>query len=180
MKTLDDSEEWRPVAIPEYAEIYEVSSHGRVRRAKENRGMGGYKPIGQFLKPWRSSQGRLAISLSAKNKVRKIFLHHLVLGAFVGPRPKGMEGCHGDGNSQNNHLSNLRWDTHASNQNDMARHGSVKGERNGGAKLNESTVIEIRNRHANGSSLDELRIAFGISKANACLIVNRKAWRHVA
>lgn len=51
-------------------------------------------------------------------------VHRLVLEAFVGPCPEGMEGCHGDGDPTNNSLGNLRWDTATSNQLDKVRHGT--------------------------------------------------------
>lgn len=50
------------------------------------------------------------------------FVHRLVLEAFVGPRPSGMEACHfPDHDKSNNSLSNLRWDTHAENEKDNYR-----------------------------------------------------------
>lgn len=52
-----------------------------------------------------------------------LLVSQLVLKAFVGPRPRGMEGCHNDGNASNNYLSNLRWDTHHENMRDVERHG---------------------------------------------------------
>ncbi|MGH3845534.1 MAG: HNH endonuclease [Pseudonocardiaceae bacterium] len=51
-------------------------------------------------------------------------VHHLVLTAFVEPRPPGKEGRHLDRNPGNNHLSNLRWSTHSENQLDQIRHGT--------------------------------------------------------
>jgi hypothetical protein len=51
-------------------------------------------------------------------------VHRLVLTAFVGPCPEGMEGCHNDGNPINNHLDNLRWDTRSANAHDTVRHGA--------------------------------------------------------
>ena len=53
---------------------------------------------------------------------KKMFLvHRLVLLAFVGPCPVGMEGCHFDNDATNNRLSNLRWDTLSNNQKDRVR-----------------------------------------------------------
>lgn len=56
-------------------------------------------------------------------------IHSLVLEAFVGPRPDGMEGCHNDGDPANNHLANLRWDTRAANNQDTLRHGRHEKKR---------------------------------------------------
>lgn len=42
-------------------------------------------------------------------------VHLYVLETFVGPRPEGMQACHGDGDPANNRLSNLRWDTCSNN-----------------------------------------------------------------
>ena len=51
------------------------------------------------------------------------YIHRLVRLAFRGPAPKGHEGCHYDGDSLNNRLDNLRWDTRAGNVQDTIRHG---------------------------------------------------------
>lgn len=56
-------------------------------------------------------------------------VHHLVLEAFVGPRPPGLECCHNDGNSMNNKPGNLRWDTHQANMEDLKRHRQERKER---------------------------------------------------
>ncbi len=53
------------------------------------------------------------------------YVHRLVLEAFVGPCPPGMVACHYDGNSANNAVSNLRWDTQAGNIADKKRHGTA-------------------------------------------------------
>ncbi|MDP7729539.1 HNH endonuclease [Mycobacterium sp. TY813] len=51
-------------------------------------------------------------------------MHHLVLEAFVGPRPPGLEGCHGNGDPADNSVANLRWDTRSANVFDSVRHGT--------------------------------------------------------
>ena len=52
-----------------------------------------------------------------------LYSHRLVALAWIGPQPEGMEVCHDDGDPTNNHVSNLRWDTHQANASDMVRHG---------------------------------------------------------
>lgn len=110
------------------------------------------------------------------------YVHHLVLEAFVGPRPSGMEACHfPDRNPANNSLSNLRWDTRKSNRNDMVTHGTIcLGERHGSAKLNTETVKSIRAEYSSGKHTQtELGIKYGICQASIANIVHRRTWKHV-
>ncbi|QOV97160.1 HNH endonuclease [Rhodococcus pyridinivorans] len=51
-------------------------------------------------------------------------VHRLVLEAFTGPCPDGMVGCHNDGDTTNNRLDNLRWDTPGANNRDKRTHGT--------------------------------------------------------
>lgn len=72
-------------------------------------------------------------------------VHRLVLLAFVGPCPDGMEGCHDDNDPRNNCVSNLRWDTMERNQQDRVKHGTHnRGSNSTRAKLNEAAVRRIR------------------------------------
>lgn len=64
------------------------------------------------------------VCFQADGKKKYYYVHVLVLDAFVGPRPKGMEACHNDGDGTNNKLSNLRWDTHKANIQDSISHGT--------------------------------------------------------
>lgn len=50
-----------------------------------------------------------------KRRRKKMYVHRLVLEAFTGPCPKGMECLHADDDPTNNHLTNLRWGTHSDN-----------------------------------------------------------------
>lgn len=54
-----------------------------------------------------------------------------------------------DGDKMNNHISNLVWGTNAENSEDMARHGTLKGERNPASKLTEPDVIRLRKEAIN-------------------------------
>lgn len=50
-------------------------------------------------------------------------MHRLVLLAFVGPCPDGMEACHANDIPTDNRLANLRWGTHADNMRDRIENG---------------------------------------------------------
>lgn len=93
---------------------YKVSDQGRVLGRR-----------GNVLSPKITKKGnyRLVWLITEDGgKSRKV--HHLVFEAFVGPRPKGMEACHRDGDPSNNQLTNLRWGTKSSNALDRVSHGN--------------------------------------------------------
>jgi hypothetical protein len=76
---------------------------------------------------------------------RKLWVHHAVLLAFVGPRPVGQECRHLDGNPANNSLQNLRWGTRLENSHDKQRHGTeLRGEAKPDARLTVAQVRAIR------------------------------------
>ena len=75
-----------------------------------------------------------------KRVYRKVY--RLVLEAFVGPCPEGMEACHNDGNPLNCRLDNLRWDTRKNNHADKIKHGT--SNRGLQSPLSEDDVREIR------------------------------------
>lgn len=56
-------------------------------------------------------------------KRRDFKVHRLVMEAFVGPCPEGLEVLHWDDNPANNHLSNLRYGTRSENVKDRVRNG---------------------------------------------------------
>lgn len=109
--------------IPGFEGLYQVSDQGRVRSVDRKipamsrhgtRHLRTYK--GKILRPGRLSSGHLSVVLG--HGAAGVTIHSLVMLAFVGPCPAGTEICHNDRNPENNHLSNLRYDTRASNLKD--------------------------------------------------------------
>lgn len=121
--------------------------------------------------------------LLCSSKGHKEFqVHRLVLLAFVGPCPEGMQGCHfPDRDRSNNQLVNLSWDTCTENQRDRKYHGTdSSGEANGQSKLTELKVKKIRRLHNKlGLSYGELGRRFQVSSTLIRFIVLRMAWKHV-
>jgi len=62
-------------------------------------------------------------TLSRNADYHRRYIHHLVLEAFVGPRPPGTECCHRNDIKTDNRLENLRWDTSSANMYDRVRNG---------------------------------------------------------
>jgi hypothetical protein len=124
-----------------------------------------------------SHDGYLSVGLYRSGRAHRRKVHLLVLEAFIGPRPPGLEGCHNDGHPANCALGNLRWDTHRENQTDRVRHGTVpRGSRSGVAKLNEAAVADIRKRLAAGATRRELAMAFGVSPSTISAIRSGQNW----
>ena len=109
----------------------------------------------------------------------KIFpVHRLVLDAFVGPRPEGMECRHLDGNPSNNALSNLCWGTPKENGEDAVAHGtSNRGSKSNTCKLTPEDVREIRRLCADGTmKISEIAKIKGVTWANVDAILKRRSW----
>jgi hypothetical protein len=74
--------------------------------------------------------GYLRVNLVRDGKHYSRPAHCLVLEAFVGPCPLGMEACHfPDTERSNNRLDNLRWDTRSENMRDKFRDTMGRSEK---------------------------------------------------
>ncbi len=87
---------------------YQISDGGEVKSFKHR------KPI--VLKPSHGSSGYSHVLLYQNDKRNDCNVHRLVLVAFVGKCPAGMEANHIDGSKPNNRLDNLEYVTHSENQ----------------------------------------------------------------
>lgn len=128
--TLSDFEEWRDV--PGWSGYYQVSNHGRVRsldRTIITKAGKRHRLKGKAFRPARNEYGYPRLSLKKHGAEVKRYVHHLVLEAFVGPCPPGMEACHWNDIPDDNRLENLRWGTSAENKADMARNGGNKNRK---------------------------------------------------
>lgn len=103
--------------------MYEVSDKGRVRSLPRVNSIGRKVPE-RVLKERRTPTGRPRVLLSKNGLVREYYTYRLVLKAFVGPCPPGMEALHWDDDLNNNSLENLRWGTRTDNMRDMSRNGN--------------------------------------------------------
>ena len=107
-------------------------------------------------------------------------VHRLILEAFVGECPNGMEACHDNDIPNDNRLANLRWDYPKNNSKDRIKNGSSgKGTANAMASLTDEKVIQLRKDRETGMTYYQLGDKYGISFQHASLIVNRKRWDHI-
>lgn len=165
------AEIWKPVdGFPGYF----VSDHGRLRN-KSLLILGG-------ISRQKGAPSHVKVRLRKDGKQHPRVLSRLVLTAFVGPCPEGMECCHWDGDPTNNHLSNLRWDTRVANRADMRRHGReriFRGEEHPNAKFSDADARALSRLRLRRGDQTRLAKIFGVSQPTIEAIVNGRRWRHV-
>ena len=118
---MQSIETWKPVVG--YEGIYEVSDRGRVR-SLDRVNPAGHRLRGKMLKLRHHPRGYMQTTLTRDGICQTKKIHRLVLEAFVGPCPPGMESCHRNGVRDDNRVSNLRWDTPLANAADRIAHGT--------------------------------------------------------
>lgn len=164
-----EHERW--LAIPSAPE-YQVSSLGRVRSFKW-----GYPKI---LRYDRNESGYMRVKIHAAGSARIRYVHGLVLEAFVGQRPAGMEVCHfPDPNPENCRLANLRYGTSLDNSDDRRRHGTiVRGSKHHKAKTTYFCVTLMRWLNAeHGVSKVALADWFGLKASAVGYAVRGDSWQ---
>jgi Autographiviridae endonuclease len=109
---------------------------------------------------------------------KMLLIHRYSYETNVGEIPEGMEVLHSCDNRRCINPKHLFLGTQADNNQDMKSKGRCCcGESHHNAKLKANEVSEIRRLFTKKVSLGEIANRFAISKSNACLIANRKAWR---
>lgn len=68
--------------------------------------------------------GHPLVSIHKPGHPRTCTVHGLVMLAFRGGTPAGLEICHNNGVATDNRLENLRFDTHVANMADAKAHGT--------------------------------------------------------
>jgi hypothetical protein len=138
------------------------------------------RPTSIYRRPDGSRYCIVQLRAVANGKVRNYYVHRLVLEAFVGPCPPGMLACHNDGNTANNDVGNLRWDTIKNNQADKRKHGTQPlGERAGGAKLKEADIHTIRRLRKAGISQQEIGARLKVAQTTISKILRKLRWSHI-
>jgi hypothetical protein len=173
MSNSDSMVEYRPI---EGFPAYRVGSDGSVWSCVQHRAAGWYR-----LKFHTDKKGYARVFLVPSN--RRYYVHRLVLEAFVGPCPDGMECRHfPDRNPSNNNLSNLQWGTPVENQSDTLFHGTKRlGTRATNAKLTDDLVLAIRSEYAAGGiSEKSLGDKHGVSAHTVHSVLKRWTWKHVS
>lgn len=169
------TEIWKSVA--EFEGIYSVSSLGRVRRDKGGKGA----RAGIILRPAINPKGYRMVTLHNNGFKRSRSVHTLVAGAFLGPRPVGLEVNHKDGDKLNNASSNLEYVSGKANVRHAWENNLVRkrvGEKTNSCKL---TARKVKNIRALKGKFSARKVAtkYGVVKSTIQNIWNGKTWTHV-
>lgn len=173
--SLSTIEEWRPVVG---FSGYEVSDLGRVKSTARTVIRSG-RPLcirEKVMRGYVRADGYTIITFRKHGRSAQELLHRIVLTAFGGCCPDGMQCCHADGNRQNNQITNLRWGTPLENHQDAMAHGTWVKPRPV-AKLTETQIREIRavGKWPYGSKLMKAK-ELGISLDHLLGILRGDAW----
>ncbi len=103
---------------------------------------------------------------------RTVQIHRLVLEAFVGPCPEGMECRHLDGDGTNNRLENLAWGTPKENSADRRRHGTQVCGNQLSPLTNDDVLAIIQDGRTNA----DIAATYGVNHQTIASIKAREAW----
>lgn len=160
-----------------YSGLYQVSNMGRIKSLLFNKE--------KFLKPWKRKAGHFLVNLYINKKSKTFYLHKLIMEAFIGPCPDGLEVRHLDGNGTNNILSNLKYGTRTENVRDAIKHGTFKGppkqlgSKNFRATVNEKQVIKVKKLLNNNFSVAQISKILNIKNYIISSIKKGDTWKHI-
>jgi hypothetical protein len=153
----------------------------RIRGQRFPERRGPWKEVATYRRPYGCRYMVFCYRPESGGPVQCFYVHRIVLEAFKGPSPDGMEARHKDGDTSNNHIDNLEWGTHAENMEDKRRHGrGSEGTKNGNAKITDGDVREIRRSYKeDGVYQKVIAKKFGLKQTTVSRIVLGKSWKHV-
>ena len=161
-------ETWRDV--PGWSGYYEVSNLGNVRSVDRTLTFSDGR-VRAFKGAPRATHtdsfGYKKVTLKRAGVNQRVLIHQIVATTWIGPRPAGLQVCHGDGDKTNNAASNLRYDTPAANHADAVRHGTAHRPR----KLSDETVAAIRAAKGQ-ATFAVLSEKFGVSRTHVYNLQN--------
>lgn len=172
-RKTEASERWHDVKG--YEGLYKVSSSGRVMSLQNRKGPNW------ILRTRPDTSGHLQVDLRRNGSARNYLVHRLVLEAFTGPCPAGLETAHLNGIPSDNRISNLIWTTRKENCRHKIIHGTILcGEKVWCARLSSSDVLEIRKLIKGKHFLiREIAARFGVARETIAGIKHGRTWKHL-
>lgn len=180
LNTIANEEEiWAPVVG--YEGLYSVSNLGRVKRETDSH----CSQAGKILKSCANSRGySIVVLISDRRKRSSKYVHRLVCTAFNGLPPSSAHAVnHLNGNKQDNRDHNLEWVTQKENVLHAFRlklRSGFLGEQNGGARLDNEDVTQIRLLAATRNLTQRrLGMLYNVHPATIGCILRGQTWKHL-
>lgn len=159
----------------------DVISHAKIVKVGNK---GGYRI--QQEKPLKKADmnGYCRVHLYKNNKVFAKLVHRLIAEAYI-PNPENLPWInHIDANTKNNSINNLEWCTPKQNSQHAYKMGLMKkiqlfGEKNGSAKLTESTVRQMRAMYEIEPNCSKIARHFKVNPRTAYDICHGRKWKHL-
>ena len=163
---------WTP--IPGYEGLYDVSNKGDLRSWRVPITKGTKKLSEPRLrKATRTKTGYHRISLTRNHREQTFSVARLVLLAFVGECPRGLESAHLNGIRHDNRLENLCWTTHTNNELHKKYHGTF----NPRYKLSQAIMRDIATQVITGASVYAAAVKYGVSPSMIYKHLEGMTWR---
>lgn len=155
--------------IPGLAAFYLAGSDGSVWSC----GRGRWKRVAET-----PDRGYLKVSVVGPDGRKMSWrLHRVILEAFVGPRPDGMEARHLNGTKTDNRPDNLTWGTPEQNFEDRRRHGTVvTRETSRWRRLTEDQVRGCIEQFNAGRMIKDIAADLGVDASHVSKILRGKQW----
>lgn len=137
-----------------------------------------YHKTWYILKPTANYEGYLQVKLGRRKNCK---VHQLVLLAWIGPCPPGMEVCHfPDPTKSNCRLDNLQYTTPLVNSSHKVIHGTDnRGEKCYNSKLSNEQVSKIKELLNKKVSVLEIANSFSVNKKIIYSIKSNENWKSV-
>lgn len=173
-------EKWK--WVKNYRGHYKISNYGRLKSVDKkviNKLGRIYFFEGKYLKETPGRYGHLLVYLCRNGKRKNFMIHRLVLEAFVGPCPEGMEARHfPDRDPENNKISNLSWTDRLTNQHDRIIHGTTnKGINHYTAKLTPYKVELIKRWRTKNLSFRHIARLLEVGQTTVFYAYHGKTWK---
>jgi len=148
-------EVWMPVAG--FEGRYEVSSLGRIKRLETALATWFGRRIAKtcILAPQvHAKTGYVNVALQLDRTIKHTTVHAVVLEAFSGPRPAGLQARHINGIRTDNRAANLQWGTRLENMRDQYIHGTrIQGDSHPKSKITPEIFDLVVTSRLSGAEL---------------------------
>lgn len=178
---IEACERWKDVRG--YEGTHQVSSLGQVRSLRR------HGTPTRILRSSTDKRGYPRVTLRQKGQKSTHRIHRIVLIAFAGPCPHGLESAHLNGVPGDNRISNLVWTTHIENCRHRKIHGTqrcgdgtaIRGEKNWNSVLRSKDVLKIRRLIKKGSlRFRKIAAIFGVCEGTISDIKLGRSWKWLA